>query len=53
MLIEVRDQTTLIIKPESTAELVFLQKFEGALAVKECPKPFAPNIEVLKLEEKK
>lgn len=50
MRAELRDDRTLVIIPESTAELMALVRFEACSVQIEKPKPFQQNIEVLKLE---
>jgi len=47
MLIEMRDGKTIIIKPESVAELIAIKDFAGGAVEIEMPKPFTANVEVL------
>ena len=51
MKVELRDEQTIIITPESTAELVVLQRFGGSTVEIEKPKPFNMNVEILKIEK--
>lgn len=44
------DENTLIITPETTAEMVVLKRLQNSVATVEKPKPFTHNVEVLKLE---
>ena len=46
-----RNGTTLIISPESTAEMIALQGFDKAKVSVEKPQPFTPNVEQLKVEK--
>lgn len=52
MKIEMRDEKTLVITPESIAEQVLLKRFEGAQAKTEKPQPFHTNVEPLIIEVK-
>lgn len=47
MKAELRNETTLVITPESTAEMIVLRRFGGGTAAVERPEPFAPNVEAL------
>ena len=49
MRAELRDENTLIVTSESTAELVALAKFEGAKVEIEKPKPFQANVELIRI----
>lgn len=50
MKAELRNDKTLIVTAESTAELVALQKFENAKVSLEKPQPFQMNVDILKVE---
>jgi len=50
MKVEMRNDKTLIITPESTAEMIALHGFEGAKLSIEKPQPFTMNVEALKIE---
>lgn len=52
MRVELRDEKTMVVTPESTAELVALLKFSGGTVQVEEPKPFQANVQVLKVERK-
>jgi hypothetical protein len=50
MRVEMRDAKTIIITPENTAEMVALQKFEGAKLSIEKPAPMQPNVDSIKIQ---
>lgn len=52
MKAEMRDEKTLIVTPESTAEMICLRRFAGGAAEVEKPQPFAVNVEGLKVVAK-
>jgi hypothetical protein len=52
MLIEMRDDMTLAIKPENTAEMTYLRSFVGGTIEVENPQPFTMNVEVLVIKKK-
>ncbi len=47
MLVEMRDDKTIVIRPKSTAELVALKGFEKATVEVEKPTPFEKYVDVL------
>lgn len=47
MKAEMRDEKTLVIIPESTAEMVVLKNMAGGKAEIEKPRPFAVNVDEL------
>lgn len=53
MIIETRNDRTLIVRPETVAEQTFLATFEGAKIQIEKPQPFANNVSILKIERPK
>jgi hypothetical protein len=52
MLIEMRDDMQLAIKPENTAEMAYLRSFVGGTIEVENPPPFTMNVEVLLIKKK-
>lgn len=44
MIVEVRDETSLVIRPESVAEQTFLERFVGVQIQWDSPAPFQPNV---------
>lgn len=52
MIVELNDENTIVIKPESTAELLALGRFAGAKVTLEKAGWFQPNVDSLKLERK-
>lgn len=52
MLIEMRDDMMLAIKPENTAEMAYLRTFVGGTIEVENPPPFTMNVEVLLIKKR-
>lgn len=52
MIIEMRDDMMLAIKPENTAEMAYLRSFVGGTIEMENPPPFTMNVEVLMIKKK-
>ena len=50
MIIETRNDKTLVIRPETVAEQTFLARFKDATIKVEDPQPFASNVSVLLIE---
>jgi len=50
MKAEMRDANTLVVTPESTAEMIVLAALSGAVVRVEQPRPFAMNVPVLAIE---
>ena len=46
-----RDEKTIVITPENTAEMVALRNFEHGKISIEKPHPFTTNVEVIKIEK--
>lgn len=52
MKVEMRDEKTLVITPETTAEQIVLAAFAGGDVKVETPKPFQQNVTPLVIEKK-
>jgi hypothetical protein len=53
MKVEMRDEKTIVIFPETTAEQIVIQRFVGGMVSTETPKPFQQNIVPLIVEVKR